>query len=95
MVFSSAGAPRHTCPQCGKQYALKQSFRKHMQYHSEEKPFRCDVCGKHFREHQVLINHRRIHTGETMCWMSTVVAESWFPTGIMSVVETQLGFVYS
>ncbi|XP_010585071.3 zinc finger protein 397-like [Loxodonta africana] len=32
--------------------------------HTEERPYRCDVCGHGFTQHSSLTQHRRIHTGE-------------------------------
>ena len=31
---------------------------------NENKPFACDICGKSFKTKFVMVNHRRIHTGE-------------------------------
>ncbi|KAK2504537.1 hypothetical protein MC885_007408 [Smutsia gigantea] len=30
----------------------------------EERPYRCDICGRSFKQHSSLTQHQRIHTGE-------------------------------
>ncbi|NWV74001.1 ZNF16 protein, partial [Dasyornis broadbenti] len=32
--------------------------------HTEERPHRCDLCGKRFKRSSNLQEHRRIHSGE-------------------------------
>ncbi|XP_006835197.1 PREDICTED: zinc finger protein 397-like [Chrysochloris asiatica] len=32
--------------------------------HTEERPYKCDVCGNSFKQHSSLTQHQRIHTGE-------------------------------
>ncbi|CAH1970543.1 unnamed protein product [Acanthoscelides obtectus] len=35
-----------------------------MLYHSSEKPYSCNECGRSFKELSTLQNHARIHSGE-------------------------------
>lgn len=35
-----------------------------MLYHSSEKPYVCNECGRAFKELSTLQNHARIHSGE-------------------------------
>ncbi|XP_076991744.1 zinc finger protein 397 [Tamandua tetradactyla] len=34
---------------------------------TEERPYRCDVCGHSFKQHSSLTQHQKIHTGEKSC----------------------------
>ena len=38
----------HQCSQCGKRFAGKETFQKHVKNHSSESLFTCDLCGKGF-----------------------------------------------
>lgn len=40
------------------------SFRRHQRAHEGVKPYRCDKCGKDFRQPADLAMHRRVHTGD-------------------------------
>lgn len=40
------------------------SFRRHQRAHEGVKPYRCEKCGKDFRQPADLAMHRRVHTGD-------------------------------
>lgn len=50
---------RHTKP-----FSQRQKIIRHLQTHTKNKPFKCDICGNSFAEESVLKQHLRIHSGE-------------------------------
>jgi len=40
---------RYSCEDCGREYALRQSWVYHRLTHSTDKPFQCEACSKQFR----------------------------------------------
>lgn len=54
-----AGCDRH-----GRPFAQRQKITRHLQTHTKNKPFKCEVCGNSFAEEAVLRQHMRIHSGE-------------------------------
>ena len=55
---------KHTCEICGKTYRSLRVKLRHMQTHSDTRPYQCEVCQKSFFRKEYLVNHRRIHSGE-------------------------------
>lgn len=50
-----------TCTECGRTFATRQNLREHMHLHSVLKAFRCETCGKRFRQGSQLSLHKRKH----------------------------------
>ena len=48
------------CQICGK---FVTRLSSHMKIHSSEKAFRCELCGKGFKQSSDLTSHIRTHTG--------------------------------
>ena len=44
------------CQVCGKEFALSDSFRKHIRTHLESKRFKCEICEKGFNEKSENVN---------------------------------------
>nr|CAB3266494.1 zinc finger protein [Phallusia mammillata] len=58
------GVTKYICNVCNKQLSNKRNLDKHMEIHSDVKPFVCDMCGHSTRLKESLIMHKRLHTGE-------------------------------
>ncbi|XP_058447826.1 zinc finger protein ZFP2-like isoform X2 [Malaya genurostris] len=60
------GREGNTCSICGRYFALKRPFLKHMAAHRvvESAKYKCEHCGKVFRDGGLLRRHVRVHTGE-------------------------------
>ncbi|XP_012412263.1 zinc finger protein 397 isoform X2 [Trichechus manatus latirostris] len=52
----------HDNPQ--KRLSLSTNSVTYQKVHTEERPYKCDVCGHSFKQHSSLTQHQRIHTGE-------------------------------
>lgn len=52
------------CERHNKPFKQRQKIARHLQVHTNNKPFRCDVCGHSFGEMHVLRQHMRVHSGE-------------------------------
>ena len=47
------------CPQCPKTFASTWHLKRHVQTHSKEKRFKCDLCGKFFSRNDNLKSHQK------------------------------------
>uniref|UniRef100_A0A668AX78 C2H2-type domain-containing protein n=1 Tax=Myripristis murdjan TaxID=586833 RepID=A0A668AX78_9TELE len=76
-LFSSSAMGRHKLihtgekpykcqmPECDKHFRSTAEMKRHvMQYHTEERPFKCNVCGRGFIMSCLLKTHARTHSGE-------------------------------
>lgn len=52
------------CSECGKTFAKKDSFKRHMVVHTGCKPHSCMICSKPFARRSQLRQHLLIHTGK-------------------------------
>lgn len=56
--------PFKICQICGKSLASLASFNTHMRIHTNEKPFKCSMCPKQYKQGNQLAIHKRCHSGE-------------------------------
>ena len=53
------------CPECGEMIGRKKMTRHMQSKHTSiyDRRFKCDICGKGFRENSKLSEHKNVHTG--------------------------------
>lgn len=64
MSIASEGTkdrPMHRCTICNRGFLNKSNIKVHLRTHTGEKPFKCETCGKAFRQKAHLIKHYHIH----------------------------------
>lgn len=52
------------CNRCGKPFTQRQKIIRHLNTHTNHRPFECQICHKKFSLDLMLKQHMRIHTGE-------------------------------
>ena len=62
---SEIGHKYFQCTVCQETFQSAASRAYHQSIHRREKTFQCDICSKHLLHAHHLIQHKRIHTGET------------------------------
>lgn len=82
---ASHGPKKHVCSICGKEYALRQSYRLHMETHNDpealewdghhsDHPFKCDLCHKVLKSKTSLQHHKKVHKpGKHVCPICSTV----------------------
>lgn len=60
--LSPSNVAVHTCPQCGRSFKWKQSYRHHLRIHSGEKPYVCPVCNRGFSDPSNCKRHIKLHS---------------------------------
>ncbi|XP_030386503.1 zinc finger protein 23 [Scaptodrosophila lebanonensis] len=53
--------PEFQCSICGKKLSTTNSFKYHMQLHSDETPFVCKICGESFKTRNAYDGHITLH----------------------------------
>ncbi|XP_071488425.1 uncharacterized protein [Diadema antillarum] len=72
-VIMTPEGPRYKCQHCPKLLASKNGRRKHERWHLGLRPYRCDVCGKAFKQS----HHMKRHKGGKGCIQA--VLNHWDP----------------
>ncbi|RUP22567.1 hypothetical protein BC936DRAFT_139081 [Jimgerdemannia flammicorona] len=52
------------CDRKGRPFTQRQKVMRHIQTHTGDKPYQCNVCQKRFSEANIMTQHMRTHTGE-------------------------------
>ncbi|KAK9456006.1 hypothetical protein V1511DRAFT_486918 [Dipodascopsis uninucleata] len=52
------------CDRSCRPFHQRQKIIRHLQIHTQNRPYVCEVCGKRFAEQIVLTQHLRVHSGE-------------------------------
>jgi len=61
----------YQCTQCAYKTVHREHFRRHVDsVHKNVRPFLCDVCGRRFKRHDALLQHRVVHSddSDTSLW---------------------------
>lgn len=53
------------CPHCSQSFSHPLEFRKHVESHANERPFRCGYCTRAFPNAALLNQHVRVHIAES------------------------------
>lgn len=61
------GEKVHVCQMCGKKFATKHYFDKHIAFHSAERQLQCLICGRHFLRKDALKQHIDTHVTSYQC----------------------------
>lgn len=71
------GEDLYYCPVCSMQFSSKSSLLEHQnKEHSNEKPFKCELCGKAFALRMYLKNHERRHRQKFAAQKTTELTEN-------------------
>jgi len=60
-----------TCNICFLKFEAPVQLRKHLRSHSKSKPFKCEICKKHFVSKSNLTTHKRLHDGTALRYECT------------------------
>ncbi|KAG0253738.1 zinc-finger protein [Mortierella polycephala] len=52
------------CERKGRGFGQRQKAMRHIQTHTGDKPYQCQICRKRFTEANIMAQHMRTHTGE-------------------------------
>ncbi|KAI8597909.1 hypothetical protein EDD21DRAFT_384119 [Dissophora ornata] len=52
------------CERNGRGFGQRQKAMRHIQTHTGDKPYQCQICKKRFSEANIMAQHMRTHTGE-------------------------------
>ncbi|XP_064628087.1 zinc finger protein 853-like isoform X7 [Lineus longissimus] len=56
---------KNKCGQCGMEFSRRWSLSRHMMTHTNERPYRCDICGKRYIQLGNLKSHEKSVHGQT------------------------------
>lgn len=63
MVEHSSGQQKVLCPYCGEYFARNSNLDSHIRSkHTNERPYKCDVCSKAFHCAHSMKHHKKTHT---------------------------------
>ena len=55
---------KFSCPTCQKTFSPKECFKSHLNTHSKNKLYLCDICGQRYKHAAALSLHKRSHKAE-------------------------------
>lgn len=63
----ASSSPSLACRFCGKCFGTTYSLKKHARNHKGERPYRCLICGKGFKQQAHLVSHKKVHQRRIQC----------------------------
>uniref|UniRef100_A0A8C6D741 Zinc finger protein 397 n=1 Tax=Moschus moschiferus TaxID=68415 RepID=A0A8C6D741_MOSMO len=64
VIFTHKSLENRDHPEPQRNLILSTNSVTYQKVPTEERPYRCDICGHSFKQHSSLTQHQRIHTGE-------------------------------
>lgn len=63
VIIICTGLRPHKCPKCSRSFITRDTLKKHMATHIDDRSFKCGECGKLFKRLSHVREHIKIHSG--------------------------------
>ncbi|XP_037529302.2 zinc finger protein 836 [Rhipicephalus sanguineus] len=76
------------CQYCPYVAKYPSALAVHLQTHSNERPYKCDVCGQAFKLKKYVENHKRIHTEQVSMGIFWKIGSLYFTVTSFYIIDT-------